>query len=123
MIVANTDKSKLIHIKGAGRHYEVFQVLTDFRGIVQDLGITPGNQFVEEFEKARLLVLVEGKDDAKAFSHLAALYKENGVIDNTFSDLRIVLIPIGGCDFIKHWLALNILRDLGKPYYVIQDFL
>lgn len=41
------------------------------------------------------------------------LYKENSLIDNTFDELNINIIPIGGCDAIKHWVNLDLLTKLG----------
>lgn len=68
-----------------------------------------------------MLVLVEGPDDVRAFNHLAETYKEHGRIKNTFADLQILLLPVGGCDSVMHWMNLNIIKELDKSYFVLQD--
>lgn len=121
IIVANSNRSRIIHILKEGNNYNVIQNIQDFSGIINDLGISTSNQFVKEFEKAKVIILVEGPDDSSAFSYVADNYKQNGVIERNFSDLQMVLIPIGGCDSIKHWQTLNLLQDIGKPFFIIQD--
>ena len=121
IIVANSNRSRIIHILKDGNNYNVIQDIKDFSGIINDLGISTSNQFIKEFEKAKVIILVEGPDDSSAFSYVAENYKQNGIIERNFSDLQMVLIPIGGCDSIKHWQTLNLLQDIGKPFYIIQD--
>jgi predicted ATP-dependent endonuclease of OLD family len=120
VIVANSNKNELIHIKNEGK-YEILQNITEFNEIINDLGINPQNQFFQEFNSAKLLLLVEGADDVKAFNYVSEVYKEFGLIDFTFQELGIVIIPIGGCGAIKHWVTLRVLDQLSKPYFVLQD--
>lgn len=121
IIVANSNRSKIIHVLKEGALYNVIQNITDFTGIINDLGISTNNQFIKEFEKAKVIILVEGPDDSSALSYTAEMYKQGGIIERNFSDLQTVLIPIGGCDSIKHWQTLNLIQDIGKPFFVIQD--
>jgi hypothetical protein len=121
VIVSHCRIANLIHITSDANKYQVHINITDLSSIIEDLGVSPGNQFIREFEKGRVLVLVEGPDDVKAFTYTVRKYKENKVFNEDFNDLKIVLIPIGGCESVRHWLALNILNDLGKPFYIIQD--
>jgi putative ATP-dependent endonuclease of the OLD family len=118
--VANSDIKKLIHIK-KDEGYTVLQNLNNFNEIINDLGINVKNQFVKVFEKAKMLLLLEGPDDVKAFNHVAEVYKNNKLIEYTFRDMGILLVPIGGCDSIQHWMTLELLKDLSKPFFVIQD--
>jgi len=121
IIVANTKKEKLIHIQRTNGHYNVTQQIEDIRYIADDLGIKVDNQFVSLFDKAKAFLLVEGIDDANAFIHTCDKYKENGLIDKDFEELEIAIIPIGGCNSIKHWVSLDLLNTLGKPYVIFQD--
>jgi putative ATP-dependent endonuclease of OLD family len=66
-------------------------------------------------------MLVEGIDDANALNHLCQEYKANGLITHDFTELEIAIIPIGGCDSIKHWVSLNLLSTLDKPFFIFQD--
>ncbi|MFI8685873.1 ATP-dependent nuclease [Rossellomorea sp. NPDC077527] len=121
IIVSNSDKSDLIHIIRENREYKVNLNLEDVKGIAQDLGITFDNQFINLFNKAELLFLVEGIDDVNAFYHICNKYKDNGLIEKTFEEMGIIPVPVGGCDSIKHWVTLDLLKTLNKPYYIFLD--
>lgn len=121
IIVANTDKENITHITKVNGTYTAEQNIADISNIAKDLGITVDNQFINLFDKAKVLFLVEGIDDATAFQHIASLYKTNNLIQSDFSDLEVAIIPVGGCDSIKHWVTLNLLNQLGKPYFIFQD--
>jgi len=121
IIVANTKKENLIRIFKQDRVYSVEQNINDVTSIANDLGISPDNQFVTLFERSKALLLVEGIDDANAFNYISEVYKINGLIPHTIEELDISIIPIGGCDSIKHWVSLNILQSLNKPFVIFQD--
>lgn len=121
IIVANTKKTDLIHIHKNNGKYNVCQQIEDIKQIAEDLGIKVDNQFISLFDKAKVLLLVEGIDDANAFNHVCKNYKDNNLLEKTFEELEIAIIPIGGCDSIKHWVSLNLLSVLGKPYLIFQD--
>lgn len=121
IIVANSQRDSLIHVyKDNGRTR--FNCDVDNIGeVARDLGISVDNQFVSLFDSAKVLLLVEGIDDAKAVNHVAAEYKKHGEIEKTLDELGIVAVPIGGCSSIKHWVALDLLQKLTKPFYVLLD--
>lgn len=121
VIVAHSDKDKLIHVtkQSGGAVYE--QNLEDCSGIIKDLGISPNRMLLDHLDSAKLLLLVEGPDDIVAFEHLAACYKRAGLINADFVDMGIVLIPIGGCDSIQHWINYDVVKSLNKPFFIILD--
>lgn len=121
IIVSNTKKDKITHIHKTGGTYNVEQQIADITSIASDLGINVDNQFISLFDSAKVLLLVEGIDDANALNHLCQLYKVNGIIAQDFAELEIAIIPIGGCDSIKHWVSLNLLSTLNKPFLIFQD--
>lgn len=121
IVVAASDISTISHITSHGDTFEVTQNRANIQLIADDLGITPDNQFIKLFERAKVLVLVEGPDDVSAFNFLVQQYCDTNKIPETFADRQIVLVPVGGCDSVMHWLNLNILRELDKPFYAIQD--
>lgn len=121
IIVSHSKKEKLIHIHKTGATYNVEQNIADITPIANDLGIKVDNQFVTLFDKAKVLLLVEGIADANALNHLCEQYKLNGLIAQDFAELEIAIIPIGGCDSIKHWVSLNLLTTLDKPFLIFQD--
>lgn len=121
ILVANTEIKDLIHIYKQDRQYIAAQNITDVSSIARDLGISVDNQFVSLFDKAKVLFLVEGIDDANAFNYISTLYKAEGEISHSFEELDVAIIPIGGCGSIQHWVSLNLLQTLNKPYFIFLD--
>ena len=121
IIVARSKQYELIHVIKENGRTKVACSVSDIIAIAEDLGITIDNQFVQLFDKAKVLFLVEGIDDATSYQFVAQKYKENGVINKTFDELGIVLIPIGGCTSIEHWVTLDLLKKLTKPFFVFLD--
>jgi predicted ATP-dependent endonuclease of OLD family len=121
IIVARTKSESLIHVTKKDGSTSYLNNVTDLRPLADDLGIRVDNQFVSLFDKAKVLLLVEGIDDAHALEHTATQYKLAGKIPSTFSDLSVVILPIGGCDSIQHWVQLDLLRKLTKPFFIFLD--
>jgi putative ATP-dependent endonuclease of OLD family len=120
-IVGSTDKSDLIHISKPGGIYTVSRPIDTYLQIAMDLGIKPDNTFTPLFSTSRALLLVEGIDDARAMQHNAEIYKAAGLIEFTFDELHINIIPIGGCGSVKHWINLDLFTKLEKPYFIFLD--
>ena len=80
--------------------------------------IVPYSPYLIKFS---VCFFVEGPDDVNAFNHIAHLYKAEGKIDRLFDELGVVIVCIGGCDSIKHWTNLNIIRQLSKPFFILLD--
>lgn len=122
IIVSETDINSIIYIKKNDNEYMVLQSNgINIREIIEDLGIKADDEFIRIYNNIKLFFLVEGPDDIEAFEHLAKLYKANGKISKTFYELNIHLLPLGGKDSIKHWVNLDILNKLGRPFYVVID--
>jgi len=81
------------------------------------LGILPESGM----ERARAVVLVEGKSDIIFLRHAAIALKDAGHIANSFEDLGVVPILVGGCGSIKHWVTLSLAEQLGLPWCVFLD--
>jgi putative ATP-dependent endonuclease of the OLD family len=120
-IVGNTLHGNLIHISKPDNVYTVTQNGISYKNIAIDLGIKPDNTFTPLFSTSRLLFLVEGIDDANAMHHNANQYKQAGLIEQTFEELNINIIPIGGCDSVKHWINLDLFTKLEKPFFIFLD--
>lgn len=87
------------------------------RSVAESLGILPETGM----ERARGVVLVEGKSDVTFLRHAAKTLKDSGHVSASLEDKSIVLIPVGGCGGIKHWVTLNLADDLGIPWCVFID--
>jgi len=121
VVVSQTLSEDLIHITKANGEYNVNQKVENLEEIAKDIGITVDNQFIQLFEKAKTIVFVEGADDTLALNHIAEKYKGSGQILDNFDDLGVVVIPTGGCGSIKHWVTLDLINKLGKPFVIFQD--
>lgn len=120
-IVGNTKQNNIIHISKPSNIYTVNQTGISYKEIAIDLGIKPDNTFTPLFSTSQLLFLVEGIDDANAMHHNANVYKQANLIENTFEELNINIIPIGGCDSVKHWVNLDLFTKLEKPFFIFLD--
>ncbi|MCZ2129003.1 MAG: AAA family ATPase [Bacteroidia bacterium] len=120
-IVGNTKRHNIIHVSKPDNVYTINQTNIDYKALAIDLGIKPDNTFTPLFSTSRLLFLVEGIDDVNAMHHNASQYKAAGLIPNTFLELNINIIPIGGCDSVQHWINLDLFTKLEKPYFIFLD--
>ncbi|KDE19002.1 ATP-dependent OLD family endonuclease (plasmid) [Acetobacter aceti 1023] len=85
--------------------------------VTESLGVLPETGM----ERAKGVVLVEGKSDVTFLRHTATTLKAGGHIKSNFEDAGIVPILIGGCGSVKHWVTLNLADDLGLPWCVFLD--
>lgn len=83
----------------------------------ESLGVLPETGM----ERAKGVVLVEGKSDVTFLRHIAKTLKEAGHLETNFEDAGIVPLIIGGCGSVKHWVTLNLANDLGLPWCVFLD--
>ena len=120
-LVTQCNSSNVIHVCKDVRDYVVKQgEEADIKTIVADLGIKIESGLVKLFgDRTKALFLVEGPDDVKAMHHTARIYKANGKIEKDFHDSGIVIILVGGCSSIQHWSTYNVIKDLGKPYFIL----
>lgn len=72
-------------------------------------------------ERAKGVILVEGKADVTFLRQTAKVLKAAGHVGHDFDDKGIVPILIGGCGSVKHWVTLNLAKDLGLPWCVFLD--
>lgn len=83
----------------------------------ESLGVLPETGM----ERAKGVVLVEGKSDVTFLRHAANTLKAAGQLQSSLEDAGIVPILIGGCGSVKHWVTLNLADDLGLPWCVFLD--
>lgn len=90
---------------------------TVLREAAESLGVLPETGM----ERAKGVVLVEGKSDVTFLRHTIKTLKEAGHIQVDLQDKSIVPILIGGCGSVKHWVTLNLADSLGLPWAVFLD--
>lgn len=90
---------------------DVLKEATESLGVLPETGM----------ERAKGVVLVEGKSDVTFLRHTASALKGAGHIESSLEDAGIVPILIGGCGSVKHWVTLNLANDLGLPWCVFLD--
>lgn len=83
----------------------------------ESLGVLPETGM----ERAKGVVLVEGKSDVIFLRHTASTLRASGHVDASLEEAGIVPILIGGCGSVKHWVTLNLADDLGLPWCVLLD--
>lgn len=83
----------------------------------ESLGVLPETGM----ERAKGIVLVEGKSDVTFLRHVSNILKAGGHLQTSLEDAGIVPILIGGCGSVKHWVTLNLANDLGLPWCVFLD--
>lgn len=83
----------------------------------ESLGVLPETGM----ERAKGVVLVEGRSDVTFLRHAARALKNAGHVESNLEDAGIVPILIGGCGSVKHWVTLNLANDLGLPWCVFLD--
>ncbi|WP_439887042.1 AAA family ATPase [Pseudomonas sp. MBLB4123] len=83
----------------------------------ESLGVLPETGM----ERAKGVVLVEGKSDVTFLRHAANTLKAGGHLQSSLEDAGVVPILIGGCGSVKHWVTLNLADDLGLPWCVFLD--
>jgi len=90
---------------------DVLKEATESLGVLPETGM----------ERAKGVVLVEGKSDVTFLRHAANTLKAGGHLQSSLEDAGIVPILIGGCGSVKHWVTLNLADDLGLPWCVFLD--
>lgn len=90
---------------------EVLKEATESLGVLPEMGM----------ERARAVVLVEGKSDVTFLRHAAKMLKGSGDLPFDLEEKGIVPILVGGCGSVKHWVTLNLADDLGLPWCVFLD--
>jgi predicted ATP-binding protein involved in virulence len=121
IIVANACRDDLVLVERIDGATRVENAVEDIGCVAKDLGVTVDNQLLAIVDAGQSFLLVEGVDDANALKHLAERYQENGLITETFSDINIVILPIGSCGSIKHWVSLDLFGQLSKPCFIFFD--
>lgn len=123
ILVSEINREDIIHVsRNESNGYQLKQSEeVDLKTIIEDLGIKGNESIFSLYSDTNCLFLVEGPDDVKAMHHLSEEYKVAGKIDKSFEDLRVTIIPVGGCSSIIHWRNFQIIQKLGKPYVILLD--
>lgn len=83
----------------------------------ESLGVLPETGM----ERAKGVVLVEGKSDVTFLRHASAALKEAGHIPASLQEAGIIPLQTGGSGNVKHWVTHKLADDLGLPWCVFLD--
>lgn len=83
----------------------------------ESLGVLPETGL----EKARAVVLVEGKSDVTFLLHTSNVLRNAGLVHASIEEKQIVPVPMGGCGSVKHWVTLKLADKLGVAWCVFVD--
>ncbi len=90
---------------------------TVLKEAAESLGVLPETGM----ERAKGVVLVEGKSDVTFLRHTTATLKDAGHIAVSLDDAKIVPLQTGGSGNVKHWVTHKLADDLGLPWCVFLD--
>jgi predicted ATP-dependent endonuclease of OLD family len=83
----------------------------------ESLGVLPETGM----ERAKGVILVEGKSDITFLRHTASTLKAANVIDRDLDDQGLIPIHVGGCGNVKHWVTHQLADEIGLPWCVFLD--
>ena len=83
----------------------------------ESLGVLPETGM----ERAKGVVLVEGKSDVTFLRHTTKSLKDAGYIAASLDDAGIVPLQTGGSGNVKHWVTHKLADALGLPWCVFLD--
>lgn len=83
----------------------------------ESLGVLPETGM----ERAKGVVLVEGKSDVTFLRHATKSLKDAGHIHASLEEAGIVPLQTGGSGNVKHWVTHKLADDLGLPWCVFLD--
>lgn len=104
----NTEEHKINVFHGSEETY---------RKVVISLGILPDKSLAT----ATAFIMVEGYSDVIFLNHLTQALKDAGYIESSLKDKNIIPIMCGGCGSVKHWVNLDIIKQLNRPWAVFLD--
>lgn len=121
-LISETNSNDVVYVtKENGYHISQGDKVC-VKDIIEQLGISVDNKIISLFNSDfKLALLVEGADDVEAYTHISKLYNQNDVIKQTFEEMGVIIIPIGGCGAIKTWKQYDVIKSLGKPFFVLLD--
>jgi predicted ATP-dependent endonuclease of OLD family len=90
---------------------------TVLKEAAQSLGVLPETGM----ERAKGVVLVEGKSDVTFLRHTTKTLKAAGHISANLDEAGIVPLQTGGSGNVKHWVTHKLADDLGLPWCVFLD--
>ncbi|MFP7609157.1 AAA family ATPase [Serratia quinivorans] len=88
-----------------------------YEKVASTLGILPN----KEIYGANGFVMVEGYSDVIFLNSLTNTLKGSGHLTHSLQDKNIIPLISGGCGNLKHWVNLNIIKDLNRPWAVFLD--
>ena len=83
----------------------------------ESLGVLPETGM----ERAKGIILVEGKSDITFLRHTASTLKAANVINRDLDDQGLIPIHVGGCGNVKHWVTHRLADEIGLPWCVFLD--
>lgn len=90
---------------------------TVLKEAAESLGVLPETGM----ERAKGVVLVEGKSDVTFLRHTTKTLKAAGHISVNLDEAGIVPLQTGGSGNVKHWVTHKLADDLGLPWCVFLD--
>ena len=121
-IVSCCNINNIIQIKKVNGNPKVYQNKTiTLQEVIEDLGIGPNYAMLSIFDEYKSILFVEGKNDIYTLNKISELYKNNHIVEQTFNEMKCLIIPVGGCSTVEEWANFGIVTKLSKPFAVLLD--
>ncbi|GHV97226.1 hypothetical protein lacNasYZ03_06930 [Lactobacillus nasalidis] len=96
------------------------QLLSDNQVLAEassNLGLAPSQQA----GRSRCVLLVEGQEDVRFVTKINQWMYEAGMVDATFAEKGLFILPVGGCGSLLAWLNFDLFSKLNEPWFILID--
>ena len=83
----------------------------------KNLGVKADQRAVQ----SRCVLLVEGQEDVRFVNKVNQWMYEAGLVDQTFSQKGLFILPVGGCGSLISWLNFDLFSRLNEPWFIMID--
>lgn len=71
--------------------------------------------------KSRCVFLVEGQEDVRFVTKINQWMYEEKLVDATFAEKGLFILPVGGCGSLLSWLNFDLFSKLNEPWFILID--
>ncbi|MHA6544139.1 ATP-dependent nuclease [Lactobacillus delbrueckii] len=96
------------------------QLLSDSQ-ILAEVSSSLGLAADQRAVKSRCVLLVEGQEDVRFVTKINQWMYEEKLVDATFAEKGLFILPVGGCGSLLAWLNFDLFSKLNEPWFILID--
>lgn len=96
------------------------QLLSDSQ-ILAEVSSSLGLVADQRAVKSRCVLLVEGQEDVRFVTKINQWMYEEKLVDATFAEKGLFILPVGGCGSLLAWLNFDLFSKLNEPWFILID--